>query len=444
MAWLVKSIQDFCLAQGFDNTYWIGYSGGLDSHVLLHLIASQRMLYPIKIRVVHINHGLSPNAQNWAVHCASVCKQLEVDFISQTIFIPPNTAKSIEELAREGRYKVFSELLVKNDVLLTAHHQDDQAETVLLQMLRGAGPKGLAAMPRKKILAKGFHIRPLLDFSRNDLQAYAEENQLKWIDDESNHNSNFTRNFLRHEILPLLKNRWPSVSATLSRVAENCAETQQLLDETVKKDLEFVLHSEDSLLSQQDQQENAPAILSIKKLTQLDSVRQRHVLRAWLNQLNFPIPPAVKLQQIQRDMLQAREDKMPHFAWSGIELRRYQNHLYAMRSLPPHDVTQVYDWDFSQPLVLPNIGTLRAEHCLEKTLQKVSVRFRQGGETLQLPDKAFHQSLKNLFQEWGVPPWERDRVPLIYIDKQLAAVVGYAVSSKFLDVIPSSIAVLPP
>lgn len=431
MSKLINTVKEFCLNQGFEKTYWIAYSGGLDSLVLLHLFAELRLIYPLKLRAVYINHGLSQNAANWAVQCAEQCRQLQIDFCDKKIEIE-TVDKSLEEAARDCRYAVFAECLEVNDVLVTAHHQDDQAETVLLQLVRGAGPKGLAAMPAIKPFAKGFQARPLLDFTRKELKEYAEQNQLRWIEDESNTNTSFDRNFLRHHILPVLKTRWPGVTNTLSRVAENCAEAQQVLDEFVLKDLAFV--GESSLSSLQNSQETTPSTLSIKKLLQLDPVRQRHVLRAWFHKLHLPTPPSVKLQQIQTDMLNAQEDKLPHLVWSNVELRRYRDDLYVMLCMAQHDATQSYEWNFLQPLDLPNVGTLCAlltkGQGLRTDVQQVSVRYRQGGETLRLPGRKCHHSLKKLFQDWGIPPWQRDRVPLVYVGEKLAAIVGFFISEE--------------
>lgn len=306
--------------------------------------------------------------------------------------------------------------------MLTAHHQDDQAETVLLQLLRGAGPKGLAAMPALKPFAQGWLGRPLLSFTRAQLTKFAEQHALQWIEDESNTNTHFTRNFLRHDIMPLLRKRWPEVSNTLARVAENCAQAQQILDDVAEQDLQTL-------------QGSSANTLSITKLRDKDVVSQRHILRAWLNQLNFPLPSAVKLKQIQQDMLYAREDKLPHFSWRGIELRRYRDDLYAMPKLPSNVAQQDRDWDLAQTLVLPNIGTLSTTLTqsmgLRCDITKVNVRFRKGGETLRLPGRSCHHELKKLFQDWGIPPWQRQRIPLVYVEDQLAAVVGYAVSEDF-------------
>ncbi len=420
---LFDCVKKFFLAQGFDRTYWVAYSGGLDSHVLLHLCAELCAIYPIKLRAIHINHGLSPNATAWSTHCENNCRDLQINLTQKSINAKATTGKSPEDIARLRRYEIFAELLMPNDFLLTAHQQDDQAETVLLQMLRGAGPKGLAAMPQIKAFARGFQARPLLDFTRAELQSYAEQNQLCWIDDESNTNVSFTRNFLRHDVIPILKKRWPTVTNTLARVAENCAEAQQLLDLISANDLAAVKGSE-------------PNTLSTKKLLALDSARQRQVLRAWLNELHFPIPSVLKMRQIQENFLLARADKLPHIVWADVELRRYRDVLYAMRCLPLHDATQVVAWNLQQPLELTSGGVLQAKRVkgqgLLANISAVSVRFRQGGEQVRLPGRRCHHELKKIFQEQGILPWQRERVPLIYVGDQLAAAVGIFVAESFI------------
>lgn len=419
-----RTIQEFCSSEGLEKNYCIAYSGGLDSHVLLHAFANLRTVMSFNLRAIYVNHGLSPNANTWAQHCANVCASLQIPFQEYLVNAKHAVGESPEEAAREARYTVFAEILAENEILLTAHHQNDQAETVLLQMLRGAGPKGLAAMPRIKSFGKGFLARPFLNFTRDELQAYAQQHQLCWIEDESNANVDFARNFLRQEIFPILKKRWPAVTETLARVADHCAEAQMMLDEISLQDLQAVQGSDLNTLS-------------VKKILELDLARQRQVLRAWLRQLNFPVPPTVKLHQIQQDMLHAREDKSPHFLWNGVELRRYRDRLYAMPELKAHDATQQFEWDLQQKLELPSIGTLHATTTKNKVLhadiEKVTVKFRQGGEMCSLPGRAHRHELKKLFQEWGVLPWLRDRIPLIYVGDKLAAVVGYFVSEEFAE-----------
>jgi tRNA(Ile)-lysidine synthase len=286
--------------------------------------------------------------------------------------------------------------------------------------MRGAGPKGLSAMPSIKPFAKGFHGRPLLDVPKAMIESYASEHTLQWIEDESNLNVDFSRNFLRHDILPLLKKRWPSVADTLSRVAEHCSDAQNFIDNAMDEHLASV---------------KSGAGLSISALLNLPELSQRYVLRRWFSILRFPIPSVVKMQQIQQSLLLAAEDKMPHIMWGHVELRRYQDTLYAMQKLLKHDEQIIYTWDFKQDLLLPNVGKLTAHVVMGQGLRcditSVTVRFRQGGECCRLPGRNFHHDLKKLFQQWGVPPWERARIPLLFAEDKLIAVVGYYIDSEY-------------
>jgi tRNA(Ile)-lysidine synthase len=419
---LFNAVKKFCCDHGFDHTYFLAFSGGLDSTVLLHLLLNIRSLYPIKLRVIHIHHGLSENASAWAEHCEKLCSDFSIDCTVMRIDAKSTVGESPEEVARERRYAVFQSLMQPQDILLTAHHQDDQAETILLQLFRGAGPKGLAAMSPLIKWASGFLARPLLAFSRSELQAYAEHYQLQWIDDESNNNLNFTRNFIRHEVLALLKKRWPSIQKTLSRTAEHCAEAQQLIENFSQQDLTHCRGSQ-------------PNTLSVKKILAFDVSRQRQVIRLWLQQHNFPIPSTRKMQHILHDLLQARVDKTPHITWGQVELRRYRDDIYVMKQLEKYDNSIRLFWDFKQPLSLPNAMTLNATPVVGQGLRadvpSVSVQFRQGSEACRLPGRKHHHLLKNLFQEWGVPTWERDRVPLLFVEQELAVVVGYGIAEKF-------------
>jgi len=366
--------------------------------VLLHLFAALRLRHPIKLRALHVNHSLSPHATDWLAHCQTVCKNLQIELLHDTIQARAAIGESPEEVARQKRYAMLSTHLASGDVLLTAHHQDDQAETMLLQMLRGAGPKGLSAMPRVKPLGQGFHARPLLDFSREDLTAYANEKQLSWINDESNENSDFSRNFIRHQITPVLKKRWPKMTTTLARVSLHCAEAQQLLDEMASQDLMTVRGKK-------------PNTLSVSQLQTLSAMRQRQVLRYWLSALNLPLPSEVKIQQAQKDMLTARLDKSPSVTWKGGVLKRYQDDLYALPAMQQPDVNQVLAWDLQQPLVIAGVGVLQSTPAvgsgLRANLSNVTVRFRRGGESCQLPGRHCTHRLKKIFQENHIPPWER-------------------------------------
>lgn len=399
------------------NNLFIAYSGGLDSQVLLDVLATLRDDYPeLQLTAIHINHNLSLNASLWSQHCQTECDKRNIQLLSKQVNASVKIAKhSPEEIARKLRYEAFAEILPNGACLLTAHQANDQAETLLLQLFRGSGVKGLAAMPSITSFAQGFLLRPLLPYTRNQLQAYADQQHLSWIEDESNFDTQYDRNFLRHNLFPQITQNWPGIIAALNRVAKHSAETSYLLDEIGAADLLTIGNGETNFLS-------------ISKLLALHEYRQRNVLRYWIEKHKFPTPSAIKLQQIEQTVLRCRSDATPRVNWHGAEVRRYQDNLYVMTPILPHDNTIQLPWNLASPLPLPaNIGTLIAMiGNLNPTISrdKFSVRFRSGGETIVLAKRKHHHTLRKLMQEWQVPPWQRNRIPLVYYEDELIAVVG--------------------
>ncbi len=418
---LKDAIRDFFARYGYDRTYWIAYSGGLDSSVLLSLCAELRETLPLKLHAIHINHGLNPSAQKWAQHCEAVCQHYHIDYICHSIEINLHTGDSLEEVARHKRYAAITSYLKDNDVLMTAHHEDDQAETFLLQLLRGAGTKGLAAMPVVKSNSRIMHARPLRDFTRSKLMEHARQQNLIWIDDESNTNVKLTRNFVRHHVLAPLKERWPTVATTIARSAAHCAETESLLQLFAQEKMQWVAGSKANTLS-------------VSKLLQFVPSVQRLLLRYWIHSRQISLPSTKKIETIMQQVLLANWDRSPCVQWGNTELRRYRDDLFLLPSHDQHANKQSFQWNMIQPIQLPGIGYLHAElkqgNGLRTNVENVSVRFRQGGEMIRLAQRGT-KSLKNLFQEWNVLPWERDRIPLIYVDDELAAVVGYGIAEKY-------------
>lgn len=405
--------------------FLIAYSGGLDSSVLLHSMVMLRSEYPdLQLRAIHINHSLSPNAKEWERHCAAVCQSLQVELITKKIQIFPTKKQSLEADARKMRYQLFAELINNDECLLTAHTKNDQAETVLLQLFRGAGPKGLAAMPAKIHFTDTYHLRPLLEFTREQLQNYATQQQLTWVEDESNLNLGFSRNFVRHELMPLISKRWPGILSALTRSARHCADADKLLTQLAEQDLLKV-------------QGTIQGTLSIAQLLTLHEERQRNILRAWLNKLKFPLPSEIKIIQIQQEILFAKEDAKSIVKWRNTEVRRYQDNLYAMSSLSKVDRNFASHWDLQSTLILPGkLGELISKTDFGKGLRKQSldhvvVRFRRGGERCHPHGRVGSHPLKKLFQEWQIPVWQRDRIPLIFYQEQLIAVVGYCICENF-------------
>lgn len=421
---LLATLREFFKLYGVERTYWLGFSGGLDSHVLLSLCHQLTAEFKLKLRAIHINHGLSAQATQFEQHCAIVCANYGIDFIARKIKVDLTVGDSLEEKARKTRYQTLVNYLAIDDMLLTAHQQDDQAETVLLQLFRGAGPKGLAAMPMIKAFGRGYHARPLLNMPRIDLIKYAEANQLIWIDDESNSNTRLSRNFIRHEILPLIKHRWPSVTQTLMRSANHCAEAQLLLDNYAKQLCEEMRGSKQHTLS-------------VKKLLQQDDKYQRLILRTWIHQHGFPLPDAKKMTVIQSDVLRAAWDRLPRVCWQHIELRRYRDDIFLIHQITSTSDKCSYPWDFSHPLCLNELGVLHANKVLGRGLRidlvtQATIRFREGGEVIYLQKRGRHHTLKNLLQEWDVLPWERNRIPLIFVGEKLVAAVGYYADENYL------------
>ncbi len=407
--------------------YWVAYSGGLDSHVLLHAVAALRIHLPtVAVHAAHVHHGLQAQAEQWAKHCEHVCQSLHVPFHLLRINAHAAPGESPEAAARDARYTALGGLIELGDCLLTAHHQDDQAETLLIQLLRGAGPQGLASMPVQTGFAKGLHARPLLEFTRDELHAYGEQHELHWIDDHSNLNTDFDRNYLRHDILPRLRERWPAAARTLSRSASHAAEAAHLLEALAHTDLHYVRGPQADMLS-------------ISKLLTLDTARQKNVLRYWIKSLGLPLPSTTHVEHILSDAITANWDSTPCVRWPGAELRRYRDLIYAMTPLPAHEATQQIVWDMTEVLRLPNnLGNLsalavtgaglKASLCRSKS---ATIRFRQGGERCQPVGRDGSHELKNLLQEQGIPPWLRDRIPLIYLDNSLAAVADRWVCQPF-------------
>ena len=414
------------LAQYHDaGCFWVAYSGGCDSHALLHALATIRAKIHNEIKAIHINHGLSPFAKEWELHCQDICSALSIPYQAVSVNVSVDKT-SPEEAARHARYAAWAKMIKQNDVLLLAHHQDDQAETVLLQLLRGSGVKGLAAMPEQQTFHKGKLCRPLLDFSREELQSYALEAGLNWIDDPSNFDTDYDRNFLRHEVIPLLQTRWPALKKTLSRTAAHQAEADKLLT---------ILAEQDWLQLHDNNQVNITALLT------LDEKRQRNVLRYWLSSIcRLTLPDTVHLQRIMNEVLTAAEDAAPEVVWKGGEVRRYQGLLYAQESpTKPVEYSKQFWLDINQPLMLPEAGfSLSAQSVLGEGLSKnklenaeISIRFRQGGESCRPVGRGQTHQLKKLFQEWKIPPWLRSSVPLVYIGEELAQVVGYCLCETY-------------
>lgn len=406
--------------------YWVAYSGGLDSNVLLHALASLRGRLDAGIGAVHVNHGLQADAPYWESHCRQVCEGLGIQYESLPVAAAAAAGESPEAAARAARYAALADWLPARHCLLTAQHQDDQAETLLLQLLRGSGVHGLAAMPAMAVLGAGLHQRPLLAVTRVQLHRYAELHRLEWVDDPSNTDTAFDRNFLRQHVIPELRARWPAVAASLSRSAQHCAEAADLVGQLGALDRRNVAGQH-------------YGALSLAGVCALPQARQRNVLRHWIRQATGTSPSTAVLARIVNDVLASRRDSGPCVRWGRHEVRRYRDEIYLLRQTVVPDCRQELGWGMIGPLQLPDAGgTLRVTSVTGRGIRAavvvnavVRVGWRRGGERCRPAGRGHQHALKKLFQEQGIPPWERGSIPLIYIDGNLAAVAGLWVCEPF-------------
>ena len=390
----------------------VALSGGLDSTVLLHLLASlvQRETLP-PLSAIHIHHGLQAAADAWPAHCHALCESLSVPLQVEYVQVAPGA--SLERAAREARYAAFAARLGENELLLTAQHRDDQAETLLFRLLRGAGVQGLSAMPASRALGAGQLVRPLLNCSRDELLAYAHEHKLAWVNDPSNINERFSRNYLRRQVLPALLKRWPQACANMARSAAHLSEAAQLLDELALQDMAAAeIAAEFAWLPLPN--------LALPALRSLSEPRQRNALRYWLRPLT-PMPDSEHWAgwQVLRD---AAQDAAPVWKLAAGELRRCDERLWWLAG----------DWlcsprPFSvgvqgnQQVLLPGNGVVQIDGQLP--VGNWQLGYRQAGDQIFLPGRG-HRDLKRLFNERRVPAFVRDRLPLLRLDKQVVAIAN--------------------
>ncbi|MEX0738377.1 MAG: tRNA lysidine(34) synthetase TilS [Pseudohongiella sp.] len=413
----------------------LGVSGGLDSMVLLHachqLHAQQRLPFA-GLRVVHVNHGISAHADAWQAHCLAVCRALDVDCVAHRVTVQRAPGQSPEAVARDARYQVFAQELAADEALLLAHHQDDQLETVLLRLLRAAGPRGLAGMPESRALGAGVLWRPLLAATRAQLAGWARANALQWHDDDSNGDDSLSRNYLRHRLMPTLAEHWPGWRQSVARTAALGADADLILSELAGQ-LLLTLSPPDSNR------------LSCAGVRNLSAARQRLVIRHWLLRETEQVPGWRLVQRVQDELLSARDDAQPQINWQHWQLRRFRDELYLIEALDdvPAQPDEGYAW---RPQgdgryvarVLPGNGSLRLYQPVGAQKHQVMrlpagecvIRYRRGGEVCALPGRP-QRPLKKILQESALPPWVRERTPLLYIDHKLAWIVGVGVCDGF-------------
>lgn len=396
----------------------LGFSGGLDSTVLLHLLAGRADIRARGLRALHVDHGLHPDSAQWAEACAGACRELGVAFESRRVTVQAQ-GDGLEAAAREARRAAYAAWQRDGETLALAHHRDDQAETVLLRLLRGAGD-GLAAMRPLRRFGRGGLWRPLLAVPRALLQQYAREHGLRWIEDPSNASEHHDRNYLRQRVLPTLAQRWPQAAGALARSAALLATQSDLLaDEDVRRLARL--------------QGLDPATLSVPALLAQPPAWRDRLLRAWVAALGLPPLPGDALATIAGELLPARADARAEFAWAGAVIRRWRDLLHAGRPLPPLPEGWSARWDGRAPLPLPTGEHLRFEPAAGFDAP-LHVRGRVGGERLVLPGREHSSELKHLLQDLGVPPWQRARLPLLFApDGELLAAGDVVISAWLKD-----------
>jgi len=406
---------------------WVAFSGGLDSAMLLQVAAS---CHP-SVTALHINHQLQPNHQQTEQFCRRTCERLGVELVVQrvNVEVKDTGAGGLEEAARAARYDVFRKQLGRHDLLLMAHHADDQAETVLFRLLRGSGVNGLAGMPQKRPLGAGYLYRPWLAVSRERLEQVAGKRGLKWVEDPSNISENYDRNYLRHAVLPGLKERWPGLLKRVAHTARACSESEALSHRLAE--LQWPDCSDSGQLR----------VSSVKVLSPLE---QRNLVRWWIHRQGWRVPALSDWDQVLSDLMGAGEDREPEIRGDGFTLRRYRGYLYLVPNLAVPEQPASLEpgrklrWGPWQLALMP-AGPASTP---ERAREPIRVSTRRGGERLRFAGAEHSRALKTWLQEQGVPPWERSLLPLVYREKpgasELIAVGDLWCSEQYSGGAPAS------
>ncbi len=396
-------------------------SGGCDSVVLMHALAAIRSRLPAPVVVLHFDHGLSDQSGDWERFVESRALSLDLPFFSEKLEL--ESGPGAETRAREARYARLRQWMQIDDCCLSAHHADDQLETFLLHALRGSGTAGLAGIRPLMRFGSGWLGRPLLEWSRAELNAWAGRHRLEWIEDPANRDLSVPRNWLRSQIGPSLSTRWPQAPHTIARSARLAGEADSVLEEVAREDLAGLKLGH-------------PACLSASALLELSVPRRRNVLRYWFHQQQLPVPSARKLIELDLRFIRADPGGLAELHWHGACVRRYRDCLFAHVPWPAPASETVLAMEPGQSLDLGYLGRLQLVRDPAGPLAKsiasahLTVRFRRGGERLQPAGSLHHRTLKNLLQEQAVLPWMRMRLPLLYVEDQLAAVAGVVEVTK--------------
>ncbi len=394
----------------------VAVSGGLDSIALLHALAANPAARARGLRALHVDHGLHPRSGEWADHVRRNCAALEVPLQVQRVQVDRASGLGPEGAARAARHAAFADALPAGGILVAAHHADDQAETVLLRLLRASGSDGLAGMRALRPLASGWLARPWLELPRLAIAEWARSTGLQWIDDPSNADLHPARNRLRHTVMPVLAAHWPHAARNLARSAGLLAQTAARDARNLARDL-AMRHGAD------------PEVLDTQGLAALDEGERGALLRHWLLDLHLPPPDGRGLTQLTRMLDAPRGDAVSVVRWPGAEVRLWRGHLHAMAPLAAVASEWSCDWDGRHPLLLPDGASLRIDGAIAPLALRV--RMRRGGERIVLSPSRPSQSVKHRLQALGVPPWQRARAPFVWHADALWAVGDCLLAGEF-------------
>lgn len=406
----LRDLLEPALAELPEGPLAVAFSGGLDSSVLVHSLAAMPAARARGLRCLHVDHRLHDGSAAWAQHCERFAAKCDVPISTLCVDVERGVGLGLEAAARRARHAALLASMTPGEIVVFAHHRDDQAETVLLKLMRGAGPEGLGAMRTLRRFGAGMAWRPLLPLPRAALRGYAEHHGLHWLQDPSNADTLIDRNYLRIDVLPRMRKRWPEAEVSIAQSANWVRAAADYIDAQSQRALAFV-------------QGLDPATLRFREWLDLAEALRDPVLRRWLRGIGLPEPNQHQVHELVRQLAEAGEDKLPCVRWPGAELRRYRDLVYARRPLMFVPVEWQFAWR-GEPLVLPvGLGTLSlvaaGTQAPPRLLTAVlRVCFRRGGESLKLAGDAHHRDLRDLFQEAGIPPWERGRLPLIFDDEE--------------------------
>lgn len=407
----------------------LAFSGGVDSRVMLDLLSSFSQRFPeYRYLAVHIHHGLCQEADAWQQKCRQWALEAGIDFVTDNVSLQTGSRVSIEQAARDARYLALSQYVKTDDLLLTAQHIDDQLETVLLALKRGSGPSGLSAMAAARPFHGGTLLRPLLGHNRSEIEAYAATHQLDWVEDKSNDDRRFDRNFIRHDVVPQLVERWPGLKKSVARSAQLCAEQESLLNELLTDKLVDFMGSKQQI--------------EVSKLVLESEQCRNYLLRRWCAFHKVLMPSRVQLTEIWNNVACANQNANPVVDIHNYQIRRYQHCLYLINRY-----SDVSNWQacLNHKVELPDgLGMLTLSSMsktnsqvnglsirVPNTGEVVTVRFGVEGLSAHPSSRVHSRKLKKLYQEYEVPSWERCRTPLIFYGDQLAAVADLFVCKSF-------------